>query len=39
MGYRSDVRMVIQEPKELILTGFGALNLTGDATMLKATEE
>lgn len=39
MGYRSDVRMVIQGPKELILTGFGALNLTGDATMLEATEE
>lgn len=31
--------MVIQGPKELILTGFGALNLTGNATMLEATEE
>ena len=39
MGYRSDVRMVIQGPKELILTGFGALNLTGDAAMLDATRE
>lgn len=39
MGYCSYVRMVIQGPKELILTGFCALNLTGDASMLDATRE
>ncbi len=39
MGYRSDVRMVIHGPKEIILTGFGALLLTGDQTMREATEE
>ncbi len=39
MGYRSDVRMVIQGPKELILTGFAALALTGDSVMQKALKE
>lgn len=39
MGYRSNVRMVIQGPKELILTWFGALNLTGNTAMHDATKE
>lgn len=39
MGYRSDVRMVIQGPKELILTGFAALALTGDQVMQEALKE
>ena len=39
MGYRSDVRMVIQGPKELILTGFAALALTGDSVMQEALKE
>lgn len=39
MGYRSDVRMVIQGPKELILAGFAALALTGDQAMQKAIKE
>ena len=39
MGYRSDVRMVIQGPKELILAGFAALALTGDSVMQEALKE
>ena len=39
MGYRSDVRMVIQGPKELILAGFAALALTGDQVMQEALKE
>ena len=39
MDYRSDVRMVIQGPKELILTGFAALALTGDSVMQEALKE
>lgn len=39
MDYRSDVRMVIRGPKELILAGFGALLLTGDQVMREATED
>ena len=39
MGYRSDVRMVIQGPEELILTGFAALALTGDSVMQEALKE
>lgn len=39
MGYRSDVRMVVQGPKELILTGFGALVLTGNKAMHDAVGE
>ena len=39
MGYRSDVRMVIQGPKELILAGFAALALTGDSAMQEALKE
>ena len=39
MGYRSDVRMVIQGPKEPILTGFAALALTGDSVMQEALKE
>lgn len=31
--------MVVQGPKELILTGFGALNLTGGTVMHEATKE
>ena len=31
--------MVIHGPKELILAGFGALNLTGDTAMHDATKE
>ncbi len=39
MDYRSDVRMVIQGPKELILAGFAALALTGDSVMQEALKE
>ena len=39
MGYRSDVRMVIQGPKELILAGFAALALIGDQVMQEALKE
>ena len=39
MGYISDVRMVIQGPKELILAGFAALALTGDSVMQEALKE
>ena len=39
MGYRSNVRMVIQGPKELILAGFAALALTGDSVMQEALKE
>lgn len=39
MGYRSNVRMVIHGPKEVILAGFGALALTGDATMHECLAE
>ena len=39
MGYRSDVRMVIQGPKELILAGFAALALTGDQVMQESLKE
>ena len=39
MGYRSNVRMVIRGPKETVLAGFGALALTGDATMHDALKE
>ncbi len=39
MGYCSDVRMVIHGPKETILVGFGALALTGDATMHECLAE
>ena len=39
MGYRSDVRMVIQGPKELILAGFAALALIGDQVMQEARWE
>ena len=39
MGYRSDVRMVIQGPKELILAGFAALALTGDSVMQEALKD
>lgn len=39
MGYRSDVRMVVKGPKELILTGFGALVLAGNKAMHDAVGE
>ena len=39
MGYRSDVRMVVHGPKELILAGFAALALTGDQVMQEALKE
>lgn len=39
MGYRSNVRMVVHGPKKIILAGFGALALTGDATMHECLTE
>jgi hypothetical protein len=39
MGYRSDVRMVIHGPKELILHVFADLRLRGDEDMVIALDE
>lgn len=39
MGYRSDVRIVIRGPKELMLREFASLRVTGDDTMRAALDE
>lgn len=39
MGYRSEVRMVIHGPKEVILREFANLRLTGDKVMQEALDE
>lgn len=39
MGYRSDVRMVIHGPREVILREFANLRLTGDKGMQEVLDE